>query len=132
MDRCPPFPCPILGAHSSAIEDFVTEQSGRVAEIEAAVREADAGDFADGKPTGAAAASALERHAASIAADDPQTAAEMLRRIKSAIDLVGREPTVGVEGRVPITRELAVAGAPYRIVFRVRDGVEVLRILFDG
>lgn len=65
-----------------------------------------------------------------IAEDNPQAAAEMVRRIVSvAEELLSRQPNMGRPGRVPNTRELPVSGTPYLMPYRVvRGHVEIIRV----
>lgn len=65
-----------------------------------------------------------------IAKDNPHAARETALRIIESTRLLADQPAIGRPGRVPGTRELIVAGAPYLIPYRVRgDTVEILRVL---
>jgi addiction module RelE/StbE family toxin len=71
----------------------------------------------------------LDDQAAYIARDNPRAAQRVVERIRTAADQLAEHPNMGRTGRVPQTRELIVAGTPWIIVYRVRDAVEILRIL---
>jgi toxin ParE1/3/4 len=74
----------------------------------------------------------LEAQAAFIADDNPRAAREMVARVRAAVELLRDHPELGRVGRVPATRELIVAGTPYIIPYRVRDGAVVILRLFQG
>ena len=65
-----------------------------------------------------------------IARDNPSAAADIARRIRDAVKILGDYPAAGRAGRVPNTRELDVAGTAYILPYRVRaESVEILRVL---
>ncbi len=65
-----------------------------------------------------------------IAADNPEAARRIARRLHDAVQSLREMPEIGRPGRVPGTRELVVAGTPFIIPYRVRDGiVEILRVM---
>jgi toxin ParE1/3/4 len=67
---------------------------------------------------------------AHIARHDPSAAADVARRLRDAVKILGDYPAAGRAGRVPNTRELVVAGTPYILPYRVSaEGVEILRVL---
>jgi toxin ParE1/3/4 len=69
---------------------------------------------------------AIGRH---VAADDPQAALRLVRRIRSAVDLLADRPQIGRPGREPGTRELVVSGTSYIVPYIVRSArVEVLAV----
>jgi len=71
----------------------------------------------------------LEAEAAFIAEERPEAAAIVVTRIVEAVELPAEQPALGRSGRVVGTRELVVAGTPYRVPYRVRrDAVEILRV----
>ena len=71
----------------------------------------------------------LEEEASFIAADDPDAARAVVRRVLDAVALLSTQPALGRPGRVPGTRELIVPQTPYVIPYRVRaDVVEILRV----
>ena len=71
----------------------------------------------------------LEAEADYIGEDSPVAAGRVVQNIMRAVDLLSKSPAVGRPGRVTGTRELIVAGRPYIIPYRVRDGaVEILRV----
>ena len=63
--------------------------------------------------------------------DNPQAAAKMVRRIVHVIDEhLADNPWLGRVGRVPNTRELAVSGTPFIIIYRVKnEELEIIRVL---
>lgn len=65
-----------------------------------------------------------------IAADNPGAAGAIARRLYDAAQGLREMPEIGRPGRLPDTRELVVAGTPFIIPYRVRDGiVEILRVI---
>lgn len=71
----------------------------------------------------------LEAEAEYISRDSRAAAQRMVAAIEQAVQLLARHPGLGRAGRVQGTRELVVAGSPYIIPYRVREGrVEVLRV----
>jgi len=70
----------------------------------------------------------LDAEAEYIAEDNPAAARRVVQKILRAVDPLKKNPAMGRAGRVPGTRELVVAEAPYLIPYRVRgDAVEILR-----
>jgi toxin ParE1/3/4 len=65
--------------------------------------------------------------AAYIAQEDPTAARAVAGRMRDAVDRLRQFPTLGRVGRISGTRELVVAGTPYLVAYRVRQGA--LRIL---
>ena len=64
--------------------------------------------------------------------DNPPAAAAEVDKILRAVERLKDNPAKGRAGRVPKTRELAVSGTPYLIIYRVKnDHVEILRV-FHG
>jgi toxin ParE1/3/4 len=75
------------------------------------------------------ALASLEAEANYVAEDNHAAAGRLVQRIFRATDLLGKNPAMGRPGRVPGTRELVVANAPYIIPYRVRaSAVEILRV----
>jgi toxin ParE1/3/4 len=71
----------------------------------------------------------LDEEATYIAADDPNAAKLVVRRIFEAVDQLADQPGAGRPGRVPGTRELVVRNTRYILPYRVRGGtVEILRV----
>jgi len=71
----------------------------------------------------------LDEEATYIAADDPNAARLVIRRIFEAVDQLADQPGAGRPGRVPGTRELVVRNTRYILPYRVRgDTVEILRV----
>lgn len=66
-----------------------------------------------------------------ISLDNPQAAAKMVRRIVHVIDEhLADTPWMGRVGRVPNTREFAISGTPYIIIYRVKnEELEIIRVL---
>lgn len=65
-----------------------------------------------------------------IARDNPAAASRVLKRIWDAAYMLADQPHAGRAGRVPGTRELAVAGTPFIIPYRViEDMVQIPRVL---
>jgi addiction module RelE/StbE family toxin len=63
-----------------------------------------------------------------VAADDPNAADRLTRRIATAVLRLQRFPLSGRQGREPGTRELVVAGTPYIVVYEVTDTVAILTV----
>jgi toxin ParE1/3/4 len=61
-----------------------------------------------------------------IARDDLRTADRILSRIRQATVVLGQFPFLGHEGSVSGTREWAVKGLPYFVVYRVIDHEAVI------
>lgn len=71
----------------------------------------------------------LEAEAEYISRDSHAAAQRLVMAIEQAVHLLASHPALGRPGRVEGTRELVVAGTPYIIPYRVREGrVEVLRV----
>jgi plasmid stabilization system protein ParE len=65
-----------------------------------------------------------------ISADDPAAAKRVISRIRQAVLMLGAFPALGHPGDVAGTRELAVVGLPYRVIYRAgEDVVDVLAII---
>lgn len=72
----------------------------------------------------------LDALADHVAVDDPHAAGRQVLRVLDAVESLADYPNLGRPGRVPDTRELAVGGTPYLIIYRVRSNVLwVLRVL---
>jgi addiction module RelE/StbE family toxin len=64
-----------------------------------------------------------------VAADNPQAAAGVVRRIQGSVSHLSAFPESGRPGRVAGTREVVVPKLPYLIVYRINgDDVEILRV----
>jgi toxin ParE1/3/4 len=64
-----------------------------------------------------------------ISQDSETAANDVADRVLKAVEYLVECPGMGRPGRLPHTRELVVAGTPYLIPYRVRDGVvEILRV----
>ena len=65
-----------------------------------------------------------------IREDNAIAAIRVLRSIRSATEVLRKQPLLGRPGRITGTRELVVTGLPYVILYEVRDEhVEVLSVL---
>jgi toxin ParE1/3/4 len=74
----------------------------------------------------------LDAEADYIAQDNPQAAAELVKRVFDSVDVLAKHPAIGRPGRVPDTRELVVTGTPYIVPYRVKGRtVDILRV-FHG
>jgi plasmid stabilization system protein ParE len=71
----------------------------------------------------------LDDRISCIAADNPAAAARASVRVRNAVAQLADYPQIGRPGRVPATRELVVAGTPWVVVYRVKNRVEILRVL---
>ena len=71
----------------------------------------------------------LEAELQNIAAEDAAAAKRIANVVKSRTETLSQFPESGRPGRVSGTRELVLAGLPYILPYRVRDGgvVEILR-----
>lgn len=86
----------------------------------------------DVRPTRKALAH-LDEEATSIAKQNPVAAAQIVKRIQSAVRQLADYPALGQPGRVPGTRELVISGTPYIIPYRVRGKtLEILRVLYSS
>jgi toxin ParE1/3/4 len=65
-----------------------------------------------------------------IAQDNPSAAQRTAARVVDTVEqLLPEHPHIGRAGRVPGTRELAIAGTPYVVPYRIRQGVlQMLRV----
>jgi toxin ParE1/3/4 len=68
-----------------------------------------------------------------IERDAPLAARKTAQGIIEAVEtMIPDNPRVGRPGRAPGTRELVIAGSPYIVPYRLRDGtIEILRV-FHG
>ena len=65
-----------------------------------------------------------------ISMDNPQAAARVANRIRSAVPELANQPGMGRPGRVPGTRERVLVDVPYIIAYRVEgNSVVILRVL---
>ncbi len=67
-----------------------------------------------------------------VAQDDPAAAIEQVIRGLDAIAALADFPNLGRPGRVPGTRELAVGGTPYLVIYRVDTNVLWVVRVFHG
>ena len=72
----------------------------------------------------------LDEIADYVAPISASAALELVRRIRKAGNQLGEHPHTGRPGRVDESRELVLAGTPYILPYRVRDGrVEILAVM---
>lgn len=65
-----------------------------------------------------------------ITQDNPQTAQQVVQRIKDKVSLLSEQPGIGRPGRAPNTKELLVDRTPFILPYRVRNNkIEILRVL---
>ena len=62
----------------------------------------------------------------------PTAAAAMAGQLVKAVRTISVHPQIGKAGRLPHTRELAVAGTPYIIVYNVQDAAVVVLAVLHG
>ena len=76
-----------------------------------------------------AATLSLRQVHARIAADNPEAARKVVKRIQQAVERLADFPESGRHGQVAGTRELVVPGLPYLVVYRIgKESVEILRV----
>lgn len=61
-----------------------------------------------------------------IAADHPETAAQVAKRILDTVAYLRDHPEIGRVGRLPGTRELVIPGLPYIVPYRVKGPAIVI------
>ena len=49
------------------------------------------------------------------------TAADLIDRILSAVEMLEKQPHMGRKGRVPGTSELLIPGTPFVVAYRLRE-----------
>ena len=65
-----------------------------------------------------------------IAADNPQAASDVAKRIWDASQLLSRQPGMGRPGKVAGTRELVIPGLPYVLPYvEIKGAVIILRVM---
>ena len=65
-----------------------------------------------------------------IAANNPDAARRMISRIQEATSYLRQTPRMGRLGRVPETRELAIAGTPYIMAYLIEeDEVQIVAVI---
>jgi toxin ParE1/3/4 len=67
-----------------------------------------------------------------IAQDNEAAADALIDRIFVAVEMLERYPQIGRAGRVKGTRELAIAGTPYVVAYRVRRLDTDILAVFHG
>ncbi len=65
-----------------------------------------------------------------IALESPRAAYEVHDRIKEAMVVLAKHPSIGRSGRVRGTRELVVSGTPFIVAYRVVNrAISILRVV---
>jgi len=65
-----------------------------------------------------------------IAVDAPDAAMGIIDRIEEATAVLIRHPESGRAGRIKGTRELVVAGTPFILLYRIRQGtIQILAVI---
>ncbi|MBI5085728.1 MAG: type II toxin-antitoxin system RelE/ParE family toxin [Acidobacteria bacterium] len=65
-----------------------------------------------------------------IAMDSEKSAAVVAARILGAVETLATQPAMGRPGKLPGTRELVIAGTPFFIPYRVREGrLELIAVI---
>lgn len=68
-----------------------------------------------------------------IAEDDPSAANRMVTRIQDATQRLKIHPQMGRPGRVQGTRELAIAGSPYIVVYILGDSeIQIVAVIHSS
>lgn len=78
------------------------------------------------------AAHDLDSIIAYIALDNPEAAEKVFRTIVTTAERLTDFPGLGRAGRLPETRELAVSGQPYLIVYRAASDKVTVLAVFHG
>jgi addiction module RelE/StbE family toxin len=63
---------------------------------------------------------------------NPGAVAATAAKIVKSMRAISAHPQIGKAGRHPHTRELAVAGTPYIVVYRVRDVAVIILAVLHG
>jgi toxin ParE1/3/4 len=61
-----------------------------------------------------------------IAADHPNAAAQVAKRILDTVSYLRDHPEIGRVGRLPGTRELIIPGLPYIVPYRVKGAAIII------
>jgi addiction module RelE/StbE family toxin len=65
-----------------------------------------------------------------IRQDNPKAAWRVVGRVFQAVEMLSRYPSAGHAGRVPATRELAIARTPFIVVYRhTQNEIQVLAVI---
>ena len=64
-----------------------------------------------------------------IGQNNPEVAPEVILKIQSATSQLENYPFMGRLGRIEGTRELIISNTPYIVIYRVKEQVEILRVL---
>ena len=67
-----------------------------------------------------------------IARDSSRHAERVAMQILEAVELLAGKPSIGRPGRLTGTRDLVVAGTPYGVPYRIRNGRLELIAVFHG
>ena len=72
----------------------------------------------------------LEATVLYVAADSPQAAEALAKKIHLSVGALSQHPQIGRPGRCKGTRELVISGTPYIIPYRIKgERIEILRVL---
>jgi len=74
----------------------------------------------------------LDEQISFISEENPQAAARASARILTAVERLEEFPELGRPGRVSSTRELVIAGTRWIVIYRIRDSIEILRVLHSA
>jgi plasmid stabilization system protein ParE/predicted transcriptional regulator len=128
---------------NKAVAEYIALQRWQIGEIEKAIAEADAGDFAAANEVGnylrsiprlkvrwlSSAVRSLRKIRLRMDQDSAVAPQEAAFRIERAVRWLGEHPRSGRQGTVPGTRELVVPGSGYMLVYRLaRPEVHVLAV----
>jgi toxin ParE1/3/4 len=65
-----------------------------------------------------------------LAQEHPEAAIQLVVKIQAGTEQLANFPAMGRPGRVAGTKELAIVGTPYVVIYRVRGKqVEIIRVL---
>lgn len=65
-----------------------------------------------------------------VSADSPAAALKLGKTLRAIVEQLALTPAMGRAGRVARTRELAVPGTSYLVIYQVKDGtLQIIRLL---
>jgi toxin ParE1/3/4 len=67
-----------------------------------------------------------------VAADNTAAAGRLIDQIQTGAELLSRDPGLGRAGRVSGTRELAIAGTPFIVVYRTQHSHAIILAILHG
>ncbi|MFJ5478819.1 type II toxin-antitoxin system RelE/ParE family toxin [Pectobacterium carotovorum] len=127
-----------------AIEDYLAREAWQIAEIEQAIKEADADGFVSSDDDEQSfkkirqgkeikwlrkAAANLEAEYLYIAQDDPLAASQLVDEVQRLTELLPQQLAMGRSGRIPGTCELVLTYYLYIIPYRMKNNtLQILRI----